>query len=99
MPASRVWYSHGDVILSTLTIQIDPHTENGLRLLSQREGHAVADVASRMLARAVRSARSRPIYDAGSLKQAYAAFAEEDQALAESGAEDRAALLIAEDHA
>ena len=85
--------------MATLTIQIDPHTENGLRLLSEREGHAVTDVASRMLACAVRSARSRPIYDAGSLKQAYAAFAEEDQALAESGAEDRAALLIAEDHA
>jgi hypothetical protein len=82
--------------LSTLTIQIDPHTENGLRLLSEREGHADADVAARTLARAVRSARTRPTYDAGALRQAYAAFAEEDQALADSGAEDRAALLIAE---
>jgi len=89
--------STGDVILSTLTIQIDRHTENDLRRLSEQEGHDVADVAARLLARAVRSARYRPTYDAEALKQAYASFADEDFALAESGTAERAALLAEED--
>ncbi len=83
--------------MSTLTIQSDAGTENGLRLLSAREGHEVADVASRLLARAVRAARPRPVYDTHALKQAYAEFATEDLILAESGAEERAALLAEED--
>jgi hypothetical protein len=47
--------------VSTLTIEIDPSTENDLWDLSTREGHSLAEVASRLLARAVRSSRLRPV--------------------------------------
>jgi hypothetical protein len=83
--------------LSTLTIQIDPRTENDLRLLSAKEGHDVAEIVARLLARAVRSARSRPVYDVDALIQVYAPFVEEDLALAESGTEARVILLKQED--
>ncbi len=39
--------------MSTLTIQIDANTENGLRLLSAEGGKDISEVAARLLARAV----------------------------------------------
>ena len=80
-----------------LMIQVDERTEAGLRTLSEAEGGDLEAIAGRLLARAVRAARPRPVYDAEELKARYAEFAEEDEALAESAREERAQLLIDED--
>jgi hypothetical protein len=83
--------------MTTLVIQVDSRTERGLRQLSETEGGDVAQVAARLLARAVRATRPRPVYDTDTLKTAYAAFAEEDEALAEAASTERADLLAQEE--
>lgn len=83
--------------MATLTIPLDPHTEDLLRELSRSEGEQVTHVAARLLARAVRGARPRPRYDAAAIRAANAPFAGEDEALAESGSSERACLLAEED--
>ena len=85
--------------MKTLTIQIDDHTATSLPQLSEQEGHDPREVAARLLARAVRAARPRPVYDVDVLRAAAGEFAAEDEALAESGAEERARLLAEEDAA
>jgi hypothetical protein len=84
--------------VTTIQVELDAQTENGLRRLIQREGEDVADVAARLLARAVRIARPRPVFDTEAIKTANAEFVEEDALLAESGSEERAELLAQEDH-
>ena len=83
----------------TLTIAIDTGTESALRKLCDTDGIQMDVLASRLLARAVRAARPRPVYDIEAIKLAAAEFAEEDLALAESDLEHRLALLEAEDRA
>ena len=85
--------------MTTLMIDIDMQTESALRELSAREGSAVSEIAARLLVRAIRASRPRPVYDADALQAAYAPFAEEDLALAESATTERAALLQEEDKA
>ena len=85
--------------MATLTVNLDELTEKGLREMSDRERMDVTQVAARLLRRAVRAARPRRAYDTETLKAAYAEFAEEDEALAESGAAERAELLAQEDQA
>lgn len=81
----------------TLTLTLDPRTEADLHAMSAREGTDASLLAARLLARAVRAARPRPVYDAERLK-AYAAENEaEELALADSDLEHRAALLAQED--
>ncbi len=83
--------------MSTLTITLDPRTEAGLKLMSETEGTEAGVMASRLLARAVRAARPRPVFDVERLK-AYAAENEaEELALADSDPAHRAALLAKED--
>lgn len=85
--------------MTTLTVQVDERTAESLRQISEREGSAPGEVAARLLARAVRAARPRPVYDLGALQAAYAEFSAEDMALAESDVEERAKLLAEEDTA
>jgi hypothetical protein len=85
--------------MNTLTITIDPRTEADLNQMSEREGTDASLMAARLLARAVRAARPRPVYDIERLK-AYAAENEaEELALADSDPVHRAELLAQEDAA
>ncbi len=83
----------------TLTIEIDESTQAGLRTLSGDDGGDLTRMAARLLARAVRAAMPRPIYDIEAIKLAVAEFEEEELALADSDPEHRLALLEAEDRA
>jgi hypothetical protein len=85
--------------MSTLNVHIDAQTENGLRQLSQKEGNDISQTASRLLARAVRAARPRRVYDVEAIRVANAPFQTEDEALAESDRTHRADLLAEEDRA
>ncbi len=83
--------------MATLMITIDEATETGLQQLSAKEGRQASEYAARLLARAVRAARPRPVFDPATLK----AYAEENQAeelaLADSDLEHRAELLADEE--
>ena len=83
--------------MATLTIELDRHTENSLRQMSQKEGGDMSEIAARLLARAIRAARPRPVFDTEAIRKANAAFVEEDRLLAESGSTERADLLAQED--
>lgn len=83
----------------TLTLTIDPCTEADLIQMSERGGTDASIMASRLLARAVRAARPRPVYDIENLTAKYAEFAAEDLALSESTVVEHAHLLAQEDEA
>lgn len=83
--------------MTTLTITIDERTEADLQRLSAAESASPSDLASRLLARAVRAARPRPVYDREALKAYAAEYADEEAALADSDPAHRAALLAQED--
>ena len=85
--------------MTTLTITIDEATEADLQRLSAKEGRAASEYAARLLARAVRAARPKPVYDMDVLKTVYAEFAEEDMALSEASVAHHAELLAQEDRA
>jgi hypothetical protein len=85
--------------MASLTIQVDPRTENMLREISRSEGSDMVRVAERLLARAARAARPRRVFDTEAIKAANAPFAEEDELLAEAGSGERADLLAREDEA
>lgn len=83
--------------MTSINVIVDNRTESGLRDISLREGIDVTDIASRLLARAVRAARVRPTFDVEELRSAYAPFADEDLQLAEADAADCAGILADED--
>ncbi len=85
--------------MSTRTIVLDGPTEAVLLELSRKEQVAPDDLAARLLRRALRAARPRPVYDIEAIRANCAEFAEEELALADSDPEHRAALLAAEDAA
>ena len=85
--------------MATHTITLDEVTEAGLQSLSAKEGRQASEYAARLLARAVRAARPKPVYDIDALKAAYAEFAEEDVAWSEATVAEHAALLADEDKA
>ena len=86
--------------MTTLTITIDERMEADLRRLSAAAGEASpSEYAARLLARAVRAARPRPVYDVEAIRKNCAEFAAEDLALADSDSGHRADLLAAEDAA
>lgn len=85
--------------MTTLTIEVDCQTEQGLRRLSGLDGVDMTQLAERLLARAVRSARPRPVFNAELIRTANAPFIAEDEALAESASTERADLLAEEDAA
>lgn len=85
--------------MPTLTITIDEPTELYLQQMAQERGISLADMASRLLVRAIRAARPRPVYDAEALKAAYAEFSEEDVALSEATVAEHWELLAHEDEA
>ena len=83
--------------MTTITLAIDEVTEASLQQLSAKEGRQASEYAARLLARAVRAARPRPVFDSAMLK----AYAEENRAeelaLADSDVEHRAELLANEE--
>ena len=83
--------------MATHTITLDEVTEAGLQSLSAKEGRQASEYAARLLARAVRAARPKPVYDSALLKAYAAENAAEEEALANSDPEHRLALLIAEE--
>ena len=85
--------------MATLTLTINEITEADLKRLSAQEGREASEYAARLLARAVRAARPKPVYDIDELKTAYAEFAEEDIALSEATVTEHAGLLAQEEQA
>ena len=83
--------------MATHTITLDETTEAGLQRLSAQEGRQASDYAARLLARAVRAARPRPVFDPAVLRAYAAENAVEEAALADSDPEHRASLLANED--
>lgn len=83
--------------MTTLTITIDDATEASLQRLSATEGRPASDYAAQLLARAVRAARPRPVFDPEVLKAYAAENAAEESALADSDWEHRAGLLAREE--
>ncbi len=83
--------------MATHTITLDEVTEAGLQRLSAKEGRQASEYAARLLARAVRTARPRPVYDSAMLKAYAAENQAEELALADSDLEHRAQLLAKED--
>jgi hypothetical protein len=84
--------------MATLTITLDERTEADLRRLSDAAGSASpSEYAARLrlLARAVRAARPRPVYDIEAIRANCTEFAAEDEALAESDIAHPAELLAA----
>ena len=85
--------------MTTITLAIDEATEAGLQQLSAKEGRQASEYAARLLARAVRAARPRPVFDSAIQK----AYAEENRAeelaLAASDLEHRADLVADEERA
>ena len=85
--------------MTTLMVMIDERTDAGLQQMSASEGCDSSQVASRLLARAVLFARSRPIFDEEALKAYTAENAAEELTLADSDLVHRADLLAQEDAA
>ncbi len=83
--------------MATHTITLDEVTEASLQSLSAKEGQQASEYAARLLARAVRAARRRPVYDSVLLKAYAAENAAEEEALSNSDPEHHLALLTAEE--
>ena len=78
-------------------IPIDGQAEQSLQEMSARQGIDPVEMASRLLKRAIRAARPKPVYDIPALQAAYAEFAAEDLALSEATVAEHAELLAYED--
>lgn len=78
-------------------VMIDERTEAGLHQMSANQGRGPGQVAARLLARAVLSARLRPVIDEEALKAYARENADEELALADSDLVHRAELLAQED--
>jgi molybdopterin biosynthesis enzyme len=85
--------------MATHTITLDEATEADLQRLSAKEGRQASEYAARLLARAVRAARPRPVFDSATLKAYAADNAAEEEALADSDLQHRAELLAEEERA
>lgn len=85
--------------MTTLTVPLDEPMEARLREISTNEGIEPSEMAAKLLARAIQSARPRPVYDWEAIRANAAEFADEDLALAESDIEHRAQFLADEDNA
>lgn len=83
----------------TMTITLDKQLEYSLQQMSQQRGIDPADMALRLLRRAIRTAQPKPVYDIEALKAAYAEFAEEDIALSEMSVAHHAELFAQEERA
>ncbi len=79
--------------MATHTIILDEVTEADLQRLSAKEGRQASEYAARLLARAVRAAWPRPVFDSATLKAYAAQNAAEEEALADSDLQHRAELL------
>ena len=85
--------------MATLTITIDEATESGLHQISAQEGRQASEYVARLVARTVRAARPRPVFDAELIKAYTEENKDEEEALADSGSAHRAELLAQEDEA
>ena len=85
--------------MPTLTLTVDERTNDQLTRLSAGEGVPANEMAVRLLRRALRAKRPKPLWDSEAIRSHAASFAEEDARLAESDLPHRAALLLNEDNA
>jgi len=83
--------------MATITIIVDEITEADLQRQSAKEGRQASEYAARLLARAVRNARPRVVFDPELLKAYTAENAEEEEALANSDGAHRAQVLAEEE--
>ena len=85
--------------MNTRTITLDGPSDAVLVELSRKESVEPDELASRLLRRALRVARPRPVYDIEAIRANCEEFAAEDAALADSDSQHRADLLAQEDAA
>lgn len=85
--------------MTTLDVTVDELTFTFLEKLALARGINIDEMASRLLKRAIRAARPKPVYDVEALRAYAKEFEAEDLALADSGSAHRLELLEAEDRA
>jgi hypothetical protein len=85
--------------MTTLTIELDDRAAENLRTIAATEGTVPDEMAARLLRRAILRARVRTPVDREALRAYIAEEGENEVALAESGVQERADLLAAEDAA
>jgi len=85
--------------MMSLDVVLDEASAKFLQEMSARLGIDPAVMASRLVERAIRAARPRPVYDAEALKAYAAENATEEGALADSDSAHRQWLLLREDKA
>ena len=85
--------------MPTLIVTIDEATKAGLQQMAQERGLDAAEMASRLLRRAVRAVQPKPIYNVNALRMYARENKAEELALADSGSAHRLELLEAEDWA
>ena len=85
--------------MKTIEITVDERTLAGLQEMAAAQKIGVEEMASRLLKRAIRAARPKPVYDIEALRAYAKEFEAEDLALADSGSAHRLELLEAEDRA
>ena len=83
--------------MTTVTIPLEGQAEQTLQEMSARQGIDPVEMASRLLKRAIRAARPRPVFDLEVLKAYSEENSAEELALADSDLEHRAELLAHED--
>ena len=83
--------------MTTVTIPLDGQAEQTLQEMSARQGIDPVEMASRLLKRAIRAARPRPVFDLEAVRAYVEENAAEELALADSDSEHRAELLAYED--
>lgn len=83
--------------MPAILVPVDETTRKKLEFLSADEGSEVSAVASRILRRAVRGARTRRRFDPEQIALLNREFEAEDIALADSALEHRAEILRSED--
>ena len=85
--------------MMVLDVTVDELTFTTLEELAAARSISVEEMASRLLRRAIRAARPKPIYDVEVLRAYAKEFEAEELALADSDSAHRLELLEAEDRA
>lgn len=83
----------------TLDVTADEGIYETLKEMALERSITVEEIASRLLRRATRAARPKPVYDREVLRAYAAENKAEEEALADSGSAHRLELLEAEDRA
>ncbi len=82
--------------MPTLTVVLDEATEAGLQQMAQQRNISTAEMASRLLRRAIRAAQPKVVYDVEALRAYARENGVEELALANSDSAHRLELLKAQ---